>query len=331
MDWKGISTLMKSLKNIGVKVNIYSDRDKAIWDEFVQSSKNGTFLFYRDFLDYHSDRFSDFSLLFYEDDKLLALLPANQDGGVLYSHHGLTYGGLIMNEETKTSQVVEIFDCLSEFLKDRGFVEMIYKPVPHIYHQIPAEEDLYALYLHKAELVGRGISSAILLSEDAIAYSSSRVSGLKKADRAGLYVEESLDFPAFWDILSENLRKRFALDPVHKLHEIRMLRNRFPENIKLYGVFTPDQFMIGGELVFISDNVVHAQYTAATEEGKKNGAVDLAIDYIINDARERGKRYFDYGISTENNGLYLNEGLVSQKEGFGARGVVYDIYSIKLR
>ena len=311
-----------------MKIDVYSEKDKPAWDDFVRGSKNGTFLFQRDFMDYHSDRFDDLSFLFNKNDNIIALLPGNQKDGVYYSHQGLTYGGLIMNRETKAQDVLEIFESLISFLKDRGINELIYKPVPHIYHRSPAEEDLYALFLHHAKLVGRGISSAILLSDD-VEYSKSRISGLKKAEKAGLYVQESDDLAAFWDILSDNLRKRYTSEPTHNTQEIKLLKYLFSENIKFYGVFTPKHEMIGGEVVFLSTNVSHAQYTAATEEGKNMGAVDLVITHVINEAKKAGKRYFDYGISTENNGLYLNNGLISQKEGFGARAVVYDIYSIK--
>ena len=39
---------------------------------------------------------------------------------------------------------------------------------------------------------------------------------------------------------------------------------------------------------------------------------------------------FDFGISTEQGGRYLNEGLIFQKEGFGARTVVYDTYELNI-
>ena len=325
-----ISTLTKNLKNIGVEARVYSDKDKKQWDAFVQASKNGTFLFQRDFMEYHSDRFDDLSVLFNKNDRVVGLLPGNIKEDVFYTHQGLTYGGLITSRETKALDVLEMFDCAITFLKDKGVREIIYKAIPHIYHQHPAEEDLYALFLHKAQLVARGISSAIQFSSDDIEYSKSRISGLKKAEREGIVVRETSDYTTFWEILSQNLMKRYTSYPVHTLQEISKLSNLFPENIKLYGAFSSSGEMLGGEVVFISQNVVHAQYTAATQEGRKFGAVDLLIDYGIREAKRSGKRYFDYGISTENNGLYLNEGLISQKEGFGARAVVCDIYSIKL-
>ena len=42
------------------------------------------------------------------------------------------------------------------------------------------------------------------------------------------------------------------------------------------------------------------------------------------------RRYFSFGISTEQAGQYLNEGLIAQKEGFGARTVVHDFYEWNL-
>lgn len=326
-----ISILTRNLKNIGVEAKIYSDRDKELWDAFVQSSKNGTFLLLRDFMSYHSDRFDDLSLLFNRNDKVIGLLPGNIKEDVFYTHQGLTYGGMITNTETKTLDVLEMFDCMIAFLKERGVQEIIYKVIPHIYHQHPAEEDLYALFLHKAQLVARGISSAIRLSSnDEIEYSKSRISGLKKAEKAGVQVRETTDYTTFWKILSHNLMKRYTSYPVHTLQEISMLSYLFPGKIKLYGAFSSSGEMLGGEVMFISQNVAHAQYTAATEEGKNLGAIDLLIDHVIREAKRARKQYFDYGISTENNGLVLNEGLISQKEGFGARAVVYDIYSLKL-
>ena len=80
------------------------------WDAFVRTSKNGTFLHERRFMDYHADRFSDCSLMIYEDNELVALFPANWDANefVLYSHQGLTYGGLLLTSETTQHLVLQI-------------------------------------------------------------------------------------------------------------------------------------------------------------------------------------------------------------------------------
>lgn len=311
-----------------MRVEIYSKEHKEEWDRFVTLSKNGTFLFYRDFMEYHSDRFNDYSFLFYKENKLIALLPGNLRDKIYYSHQGLTYGGLITCEGTTSSDVIGIFEYLTTSLRLQGIKEFVYKAIPHIYHHSPAEEDLYALYINKAQLVGRGISSAILLDKE-LKYSEARNRGVKKALRNNLYAKQSEDFDTFWNILEENLKKRYATKPVHTINEIKLLHKRFPSNILLFGIYNSHHEMIAGTVLFICGKVVHLQYIAASEEGKSLGASDLLIDYILKQ-NWVGKDYFDYGISTENNGLYLNQGLIHHKEGFGARGIAYDIYSIIL-
>ena len=76
-----------------ITLKIYNDSYKSEWDSFISVSKNSTFLFKRDFMDYHSDKFKDNSLLIYKNSKLVALFPLNIADGKVYSHQGLTYGG----------------------------------------------------------------------------------------------------------------------------------------------------------------------------------------------------------------------------------------------
>ncbi len=311
-----------------MKIKPYTSEHKREWDEFVRNSKNGTFLFYRDFIEYHGDRFNDYSLLFYCDDVLTAIMPGYIADKTYYSHGGLTYGGLIMANYTTAANVLEIMEHLTVTFRHQGIKKIIYKVVPHIYHRLPAEEDLYALFRHKAVLTERNISSTILLSEK-IKYSDSRKNGLKKAKKNKLKVSESDDLSSFWYILSDNLKERYNRMPVHSLEEIAYLKEKFPKEIRFFSVTDNTESMIGGCLVFETEKVVHAQYTAATEDGKNKGAVDFVIDHIINTVYPH-KTYFDYGTSTENGGLYLNESLIYQKEGFGARATVYDIYTIEL-
>lgn len=312
-----------------MKIKLYSSEYKDAWDKFVRTSKNGTFLFYRDFIEYHADRFRDYSLMFYLNDVLVALMPGHMEDRVFYSHKGLTYGGLIMGDKTTAANVLSIFEYLTTTFRHQGIRKIIYKAVPHIYHIRPAEEDLYALFRYKATLTSCSISSSILLSDRA-KYSDLRKRGVKKALKNNLIVKKTTDYSGFWQILSRNLKDKYETEPVHSLAEINYLKSKCPRNIHLFTVGNTDSSsIIGGCLVFETERVAHVQYVAATEEGKRLGAIDLVIDHIINTAFAH-KTYFDYGTSTENGGWHLNENLIHQKEGFGARGTVYNIYTIDL-
>lgn len=310
-----------------MEIKVYTSEQKSAWDDHVKISKNGTFMHLRDFMEYHADRFTDYSFLFYKKDKLTAILPGNTNGDIFYSHQGLTYGGLIMNETSYATDVLEMFDLLISTLQAKGVTKIIYKAIPHIYHRHPAEEDLYALFRNNAILAERNISSTIRI-EDPIKYTTLRKRGIKNARQASLRVNESDDIELFWKILSNNLNNKYNTAPVHSISEIRHLISLFPHNIKFFSVTDVNNDLLAGTLLFITERVAHIQYIAATEKGKLNNATDILIDHIIATFAE--KSYFDYGISTEQKGDYLNKNLIHQKEGFGARGIVYDTYSIDI-
>lgn len=314
-----------------MKIILYNDSFKKQWDDFVRVSRNGTFLLCRDFIEYHADRFKELSYMVFDDkDRLLAVMAGHVAGKVYYSHRGLTYGGLVLGDKIGAGQVLEFFEHLKFMLKQQGFSRIEYKVIPHIYHRQPAEEDQYALFRIGAKLSERHISSTIDLQQNRIAYSDLRKRKLRSSFRNGIVVEVSSDYESFWKILTANLDAKYGKKPVHSLSEIEYLVLKFPDNIKLFVARDAEGGACGGCVVFLTDTVAHIQYVAATELGKRVGAVDTLIDCVVNSREFEGRRYFDYGISTEDGGLFLNKGLVAQKEGFGARGTLYDVYIVYL-
>ena len=301
----------------------YTPDQKQAWNDFVSRSKNGTFLLDRNYMDYHADRFTDHSLMVYRRDKLYALLPGNIAGDTFYSHQGLTYGGFIMSDKTVAADVVQLFRLLNDQFRREGIRKVIYKPTPWIYHRQPSEEDLYAVVEVCGATVSRGLSSTISRDHQNKWYRI-RECGARHAKQLGLTVEETDDYKPFWQVLSNNLRERYGLNPVHTVEEIEMLHRRMPDHIRLMVVKEGDE-TIGGTVLYVSDRVVHSQYIAASPKGKQVHALDLLFDVVIRKALA-SHPYFDFGISTEKRGTYLNEHLIYQKEGFGGRGVCYDWY-----
>lgn len=313
-----------------IEIKQYNLDDATKWNEFVTISKQGTFLFNRNYMDYHSDRFADCSFLVMEKGRISAALPANRKGDTLYSHQGLTYGGLLTTERMTAEKVCNIFSELNILLKEMGIKQVVYKAIPWIYHRIPAEEDLYALTnICHAQLISRDISSSFNL-HDVRKFTESRRSGIRKAARNGILVSESQDLAAFWNILNNNLTAKYDASPVHSLAELQLLMGRFAKEIKLYMATTTNGEPLGGTLIYETPNVVHTQYISASPDGKAMGALDLLFDYIINKVYKRRNGYFDFGKSTEASGTVLNQQLIHQKEGFGGRGVCYDTYEWKI-
>lgn len=311
-----------------MEIRRYRREDKELWNSFVSKARNATFLFDRNYMDYHADRFDDNSFMFYHKGKLKAVLPANVAGDTLYSHQGLTYGGLLLDKKATVEDVLECFYSLNSWLRENGISKVVYKALPWIYQQYPSEEDLYALtWKCKAQLISRDISSSIVI-DNKLKFAESRKSGIRKALSLNIEVGESNDVDGFWHVLEDNLGNRYNAKPVHTSSEMKLLMSRFPNNIRLY-VAKMNGEIVGGTLIYVTPQVVHTQYISASVEGKKHGALDLLFDYIINKVYANC-RYFDFGKSTEQGGAYLNEPLIFQKEGFGGRGVCYDWYQWEL-
>lgn len=310
------------------EITKYSPQQANEWNAFVKQSKQGTFLFDRHYMDYHSDRFDDFSLIVRHKQRIFALLPANLAGNTLYSHQGLTYGGLLTNAKATTSDVCEIFRYILSFLSKHGIHRFVYKAVPHIYHRIPAEEDLYALInVCNARIIARHISTTIAL-ENRMKFAESRKSGIRKAIRNGIIVEESNDLAAFWHILNDNLHNKYDAAPVHSLAELTLLKSLFSNEISLFVAKNSENRPIGGTIVYETPRAIHTQYISASPEGKANGALDLLFDHILNKVYASHTGYFDFGKSSDGDGHDLNEQLIFQKEGFGGRGICYDTWEI---
>ncbi len=305
----------------------YIPEYKLEWDAFVKKSKNGVFIFCRDYMEYHRDHFEDHSLLFYEDGNLIAAMPANSTNTKLISHEGLTFGGIVSDNIMCAEKMIGIFEALWEYMKKSGIHSFYYKAIPHIYHSIPSEEDSYAMFINRFKLVRRDLSSTIDMN-NMLDFSKTKRQIIKKAQLNNITVGISQNYKEYFEIVAVRLDEKYNAIPTHSSTEMEYLANKFPENIKLYCAYHEGE-MIGGVIIYISRNVVHSQYIAANETGMEYGCVAMILEQILAYYKNR-IRYFDFGISTEKNGYYLNTGLVFNKESFGARSIVYDQYYYKV-
>jgi len=306
----------------------YSDAAKPEWDRFVTASKNGHFQFQRAYMDYHRDRFPDFSWIVRDDQgHPVALLPAHRSGAFMSSHAGLTQGGFLTDSSMKLPRMLRIFDEVLTRLQEEGVETLLYKTIPHTYHAVPAEEDRYALFLLGARWVRSGML-AVVDREQRPAYQERRRRAIKKALGRHLQILQIPKLAEYWAMLTKLLAEVHNTRPVHTLEEMQSLHVAFPGEIQLHGCFE-DSRMLAGVLIYESPRVARAQYIASTDEGRAAGALDLLFDHLLT-VRYADKRYFDFGTSEEAGGCQINEGLVGQKEGFGARAVAMDHYEINL-
>ncbi|KAB7769400.1 GNAT family N-acetyltransferase [Xanthomonas maliensis] len=300
----------------------YQPTDAAAWDTLVANSRNGTLLHRRGYMDYHAERFVDASLLILRDGQLVAVLPASRQDDCVTSHAGLTYGGLLSSMALRASATLTAFEAIAAHYRAQGVRELLYKPVPHIFQAYPAEEDLYALHRLGASVCRRDLSSVIPLHKPFL-FSGERRRSIAKARQAGIQVGIGTSLERFHRLLTEVLQ-RHATVPTHRLDELQLLQRRFPQQIVLHQACVDDQ-LLAATLVLDLGQVVHTQYLAVSEAGRRADALSVLLADLITDVYAH-RQYFSFGISTEQGGRVLNAGLVEQKERFGARAVVQDFY-----
>jgi hypothetical protein len=306
----------------------YSTESELDWNACVVGSKAPLFFFNRKFMEYHADRFVDSSLMFYESEKLIAVLPASRHEGNLISHGGLTFGSLLFAQKQRSTTVLQIFEALKVYCTENNIGNLVYKAIPSIFHVAPNHEDLYGLTVNGASLIKRELSSVIDLSNRP-KLSKGRKWLVNKAKKEGVTVSASTDWEGFHSLLSEALMKHNA-HPIHTPLELESLSASFPSNIQLQLAKKGD-LLLAATLLFKFENVIHTQYMATNDMGKEVGALDFLIETCIQQAQEENYKSFSFGISTEQGGKVLNEGLVAQKEAFGARAVVLDTYSLEFK
>lgn len=313
-----------------IRVERYSSENKTAWNQFNKNSKAPLFMFDRGYMDYHSDRFYDHSLMLYRDDKLIALLPANEKDGALISHGGLTYGALIVDSEIKQHTVIDCFFCIKDYMYANNLRTFVYKPVPHIFHELPCEEDLYALFLIGAQLKSVSVSTVIDLHSP-LKMPKGRKAQISRAVREGVKVkclEDKKSFDCFFEIENAVLESRHNTHAVHTSDELFLLKERFPDNIHLYCSEYNNE-IIAGVVMYEYNQVIHTQYMGANDIARQIGALDLIVKTLI-EKYGTYKHWLDFGISTENEGRLLNEGLIAQKESFGGRSNIYQSWILEL-
>lgn len=328
------SSAADNVGNCEIVLKRYTPEMKGEWDKFVASSRNATFLFHRDYMDYHSDRFRDHSLMAYKGNSLKALLPANEASGsdgekILLSHGGLTYGGWICGQRhPDAEEMLQLFGLLIDYGKEKGFSAIDYKPIPWIYARRPSQEDLYALFRYGAKLTESNVSAVIDLSDNP-GFNTRQKRYVKRARQvANVEILEADDAACFHKLLAECLRERHGAAPVHTADELQLLKSRFPSQIRIF-MLRDEEGWQAGVCIFDCGHTVHCQYICSTLRAREEGLLTLLFSYLIEDEFS-DRRYFDFGTNNEDHGRLLNASLYRQKHGLGGTGVIYTRYTLPL-
>ena len=308
-----------------MKIVLYdSAQHLLIWNEFNSNAKNGSFLFMREFMDYHNDRFKDNSLMVWENNSLLALLPANIKGNILYSHQGLTYGGLVVKKDIKLTAYLKCFYSILKECHTQNIQFIDIKPIPKFLTNYATDEEEYAAFLGEAELVRRD-TAMVITYQNQLKISGNIRREAAKAEKEGATLVFDDKFENFWnDILIPNLKQKHGVNPVHNILEITALKHSFPNNIIQVNAYKEQQ-LVAGTTLFLNGSAVHCQYISSSDVGRKAGVLNFLFQNVIESFKE-SRKFFDFGIVNEDEGKTINTGMLFWKEGLGGRTHSHNFY-----
>ncbi len=310
------------------QVKKYQSEDKILWNDFVKASANGTFLHHRDYMDYHADRFADFSLMIYKDEKLVAVLPAHKIDDQLFSHNGLTYGNVLFLPNFRIAYKIDVYEKLLIYIDLQNISFLHIKSIPSFFTQQKDESLQYVYHKLQAELL-QVKPFFVLETQQGIRLNKDRKKNLKKLQKLPFKISEDAKYLSeFWQIVNDNLAQKHQSKPVHSFEEIQKLMQDFSKEIKLFTLFL-DNEMVSGALVFLINNSVHFQYIHSTTNKQNRQGVDFLINHIL-ESYITDYQFISFGSSAKENNT-LDSGLAYWKESFGAQISNQFIYRISVK
>ncbi|MFY9309080.1 MAG: GNAT family N-acetyltransferase [Bacteroidia bacterium] len=299
---------------MAITIQAYSNSDRDKWDSFARQADNAYFLFERGFMEYHSQRYADNSVMLFDNAALVGVFPANRKDDTVYTHQGLTHGGLVLLERKNVKKLIEYFYTLFSYYKNQGVKYIVYKPLPA--YLCKTANDIEHFILNLCDSVTTKVDTSFVINyTNEITIQERRRRSIKKGIKAAAEIRLDNNFDEYWNkILIPNLKAKFGVSPVHSLEEIKLLHQRFPNRITQANAYINNEIVAGATL-FDFNKCIHSQYISSNDYGRDSGAIDLLFNQLIH-MFQSAKEYFSLG-TTNNNGKDINIGLCEWKEGWG--------------
>lgn len=283
-------------------------------------------MFLRSYMEYHADRFVDQSWMVYDDNEIIGIVPANQEGEVSVSHRGLTFGGILVSKKLSSTQRINCYECVLKFLRRVEVATFLIKIPPSIYLDFDPILS-YTLWRGAALMSEQQITLATkksLIDN----WSARRKRGLRKAKRKDVIVQVATDFKPFWnDVLIPVLNHYHNTTPTHSLAEIQSLASEHDDIVHVEA--TMNGQVVAGITLYRTHKVVHAQYIASNEIGRSVGALEAVVEFcLLNLVTD--EQWFNFGSVNESGGLIVNSGLLDWKEEFAAMPFLHTSYTLNL-
>jgi hypothetical protein len=333
-----MSTLVEN--KISIAAVPYSDDLREDWEEFIEhEALNSTFLHTRRFFDHNSNNVhEDASLMFYKENKIIAVFPAVihhlNSYLILNSHLRATYGGFIVSDKLGLEEAVIVVQQVILFARQKKVDQIFIRNPFRIFQSQQCDETDYAMWYHGFKIKSRELEIAIPLNREyeiiRSQYSQNTLRNVRKGSKL-VNVRISNDFEEYWTVLEKCLMNQYGKKPTHDYASITKLRANINDNKILLFAAYHNCKLIGGVVIFdCNELVLHAQYIASDYDFKHLCPVHAIIDYIIEWGNKKCVKYLNLGMANEEEGKKMNYGLFRFKESFGGRGVLRETMYINL-
>lgn len=325
------------------ELHILDDKNEKLVtkvDRFIMDKKtNGEFVNTIKYLSYHpTDRFVSDSI--YVIDKgskeirgvMVAALDPYDDSCIV-SHPGTSFAGPIVSRSLSITDAEEVIYMMLEYYESK-YKKVVVRPKPEYFSLQPVEYVSYFLLRRGYGYSMVGLSNVVNISdvnspEDVLSlYDSTKRNQTRKVLKSEkFFFGESAEIrDDSWANMNEVLSTKHNVNSVHTLEEIRQLKEMFPDNVGVYYANMSDGEYGASGIVYKYKDTFHTQYLD-TNYSYTGEYPNLLVFYnLILEARKLGYKRFSIGISTEDNGEFLNYGLYKYKDGYGGGSIIQAKY-----
>jgi hypothetical protein len=318
-----------------VRLNVvrYTTDQRLIWNRFISNASSAEFTHSRDYLSY-SKISEDFSLLIFQEQKLLGVIPLSLDPhsqDILHCHSLCTFASVLMSPGLSFYKSKIILDSAIRFIQDSGFKSLYFRNPPAVLqHEINQATEYILISQYNADIVNcRPLQVLDLSDTNSAKMSKGRKSMAKKSNSNTIRFEDEANISIFHKFLSDQLHERHDKAPIHTSEDLENLKALFPNNV-YFSLATLDDQPIAGVAFWVYKNYITLQYIASNEKGRVIGGVDFLVLNVIAKAKELGKKFVSFGTSGDPETLNFNLNLIINKEGYGARTIPAFYYHLKL-
>ena len=318
------------MKNIEVKE--YTEEYHKAWDHFVRTdSRNGGIYQERDFLSYHpGGKFTDASLLFFEEGELIAVFPAAlvSDNGKekVVSHPGSSCGGLVYHYAVTTRRVLEILEQLIGHYRNKNIYAIEVRLAEPIFHSIPEGEFTYLLWHRGFTIKTQEVSTCVQLTGNRSWEKLGRkknLTDIRKLEREGYAVKATDDAEKIYGVLETNLALKYNRKPTHTLDELKKLKEIYPGRIHFYTVEVNDAIAAITVLFDVTSKAVHTFYIAQAQEYANINVLPMLFYKTFEQYQQRNFDWYNFGISSR--GQEIKWGMLEFKERMGGRATIRQV------